>query len=406
MERFGDSERRPALIYFGNDWFAENRTSSHHVARCLVAQYDVYYIECPGLRAPKATGRDLRKIVQKIRRFISGATPTHDHLWVRTLLQLPLHRFAAVRSLNFVVTWLTLRWLIWRQGIHKPIIWFTIPHLASLVGHLGESLSIYYCIDDYAALPDVDATAVRLMDRELTRKVDMVFVASDTLVAEKQELNPRAYLSPHGVDVEHFAAAGEADREIPADVRDIPQPVIGFFGLIEGWIDLELVGFLAEQRPDWTFLMIGRVAVPPESVPALPNVRFIGTRDYRDLPAYGRIFSCAIIPYRLTTQVLHANPLKLREYLAMGKPVVSVSTPETEKFADIIGIAHSREEFLQQLEQVVANPGSPDQALRRMQRVAACSWEARVGEVLSRVNSALEERHERAAGRVACKAGD
>src|SRR4051812_6926851 len=90
----------PAILYFGNDWFAENRTSSHHIARWLAQGYRVYYIECPGLRAPKTTGRDLKKIWTKLTRFLAGSRPVGDNIEVRTLLQVPLHRFAAVRWFN------------------------------------------------------------------------------------------------------------------------------------------------------------------------------------------------------------------------------------------------------------------------------------------------------------------
>ncbi len=96
---------------------------------------------------------------------------------------------------------------MWREGIRQPITWFMIPHLSSVVGRFGERLSVYYCIDDYASLPDVDAAAVRDMDEEMTCKADLVFVASETLLESKLRLNPERHVSPHGVDVDHFAAS-------------------------------------------------------------------------------------------------------------------------------------------------------------------------------------------------------
>src|SRR5262249_16807268 len=145
-------------------------------------------------------------------------------------------------------------------------------------------------------------------------------------------------------------------------------PVIGFFGLIEAWIDLELVEYLAQRRPSWTFAMIGRVAVQQPGIKACPNVVFLGPRPYGLLPSYGRAFDAAIIPYHLTQQVLHANPLKLREYLAMGKPIVAVRTPEIAQFEDVVRIADTREEFLEHLDSVLANPDSPAEIERRMKR--------------------------------------
>src|SRR5262249_36928576 len=160
----------------------ENRTSSHHIARWLAPRRKVYYIERPGLRAPRSSGRDLRKIAAKVLRFLRGPQAAPEGLQVWTLLHIPFHRFRRVRWLNrwLLVGWFnrlltvwSLRWLIWSRGLHGAVAWFMLPHLSSLVGRLGESLSVYYCIDDYAALPDVNERAVRAMDEEMTRKADL-----------------------------------------------------------------------------------------------------------------------------------------------------------------------------------------------------------------------------------------
>jgi glycosyltransferase involved in cell wall biosynthesis len=382
-------EEAPAILYFGNDWFAENRTSSHQLARCLARDHRVYYIECPGLRAPKNSGRDFQKIAAKLCRFFQGTKAVSDRLRVRTLLQLPLHRFAAVRRLNGLLLRATLSWLMWREGIRRPISWFMLPHLCSLVGRLGECVSVYYCIDDYAALPDVDEAAVGAMDDETTRRADLVFVASDTLLEQKRRLNPHTHVSPHGVDFDHFAQAQDEGLALPADTAHLPRPVVGFFGLIERWIDLDLVNYLAEQRPAWSFVMLGRLAVPEEVLPRRANLHFLGKRPYEQLPAYGKQFDAAIIPYRLTRQALHANPIKLREYLAMGKPVVSVSTPEIDKFADVVEIGRTHEEFLAKLDAVLARAPQAGEVQRRMARVAGGSWDARLRDVLGRIEERL-----------------
>jgi glycosyltransferase involved in cell wall biosynthesis len=383
------NELAPVILYFGNDWFAENRTSSHQIARWLAKRYRVYYVECPGLRAPKRSGRDLKKILSKLVRFLRGVQQVEDGVKVRTLLQVPLHRFALVRRLNhLLITW-TLRWLMMREGIRDPITWFMVPHLSRVIRRLGERLSLYYCIDDYAALPDVDETTVRAMDEEMTRKADLVFVASDTLLEAKRRLNPSTYVSPHGVDFDHFARAQNERLEAPLDTAGLARPVVGFFGLIERWIDLDLVHYLAEQRPHWTFVLIGRVAVPDGEVPRRDNIHYLGKRPYELLPAYGNQFDAAIIPYRLTQQVLHANPIKLREYLAMGKPVVSVSTPEIDKYADVVEIGHSKDEFLAKLDAVLARSVSPEESRKRMDRVADESWEGRMGQVFETIKGRL-----------------
>jgi glycosyltransferase involved in cell wall biosynthesis len=371
----------PAILYFGNGWNADNRTSSHHIASCLSKHYQVHYIECPGMRSPSASKRDLWRILEKGVRFLRGTREAGQQLTVTTLLQIPFHRFAAVRRWNARIIRWAVRWLMWRQGVRRPILWFTVPHVPALVGALGESLSVYYCTDDHSALPNVDVDAIRMMDEEMTRSANIVFVASETLLAKKSAANEHTYHSPHGVDVDHFGRAQDPQGAPPSDVAALPHPVIGFFGLIEDWIDLDLVANLARKRPHWSFVMIGRVAVPPDRVPQLPNVHYLGPRPYELLPEYGRTFDAAIIPYKLTRQVLHANPLKLREFLAMGKPIVSVRTPETEKFSDVVGLADTAEEFTSLLDAAIAGD-PPGATRRRMDRVACQSWESRVASLM------------------------
>ncbi|MGA2257148.1 MAG: glycosyltransferase [Thermoguttaceae bacterium] len=378
------------ILYFGNDWNAENRTSTHHIARRLAEQHQVYYIECPGMRAPRRSGRDLRRVFQKVGRSLRGAREVLPGLKVQTLLQIPLHRFAVTRWLNAHLVLWSIRWLMWRHGIRRPILWFVAPHVASLIGRLGESLSVYYVTDDHASMPGIDRDSMRAMDEKLTREAGIVFVASDTLLDRKLALNPNTHYSPHGVDVEHFGRACNPSGRVPDDIRPFPQPIIGFFGLVERWIDLGLVRYLAEERPDWTFLMIGRIGVPPETVPSLPNLHFVGKRTYEELPDYGRQFAAAILPFTLTQEAWHANPLKLLEYLAMGKPVVSVAIPAAEKLSDVIEVAHNREEFLARLDKAVRESKDAEAVLRRIARAAAASWDARVAEVLRLVRETLE----------------
>jgi glycosyltransferase involved in cell wall biosynthesis len=387
------------ILYFGNDWEAENRTSSHHVARWLAKRYRVVYVECPGMRPPRASGRDLKRIFRKVRLALAGPRPQPEGLSVQTLLQIPLHRFALVRALNRLLIVLWMRFLLWRLGARDPITWFVVPHIAPLAGRLGERLIVYYVTDDHASLPDVDVAAVRAMDEELTRKADVVFVASSTLLDAKLKLNPRTYVSPHGVDVAHFARAKDPALPIPDDAAALRRPIVGFFGLIERWIDLDLVAWLAAQRPDFTFLMIGRVAVPEAEVPRLPNLKFLGRRPYETLPAYGKAFSAAIIPYRLNSQVLHANPLKLREYLAMGRPIVSVSTPEIDKFAAHVRIGRTREEFLAHLDAAVASGLSEAQLSAQGALVATMTWDASIRRVVEIVEAGLAPDAEAAARR-------
>jgi glycosyltransferase involved in cell wall biosynthesis len=384
----------PPVLYFGNDWFADNRTSSHHVARQLARHADVLYVEAPGLRRPRATSRDVRRIANKLTRA-TVRFEASERLIVRTLPQVPLHGSALARYVNRLVGTAFTNLALRREGMRRPIVWCTVPHVANLVSRVTRSLLVYHCIDDYSALPDVDVDAVRTLDGRLSRDEDLVVAASRPVFEAKQRLNRSTLLMPHGVDVEHFATARNGTVRPPEDVARLPRPVVGFIGLLERWIDLDLVGWLAGQLPNVSFVLIGRVAGPAAEIPRLPNVHVLGPRPYEALPAYGSCFDAAIIPYRLTDQVLAANPLKLREYLAMGLPVVSVSTPEVDQFADVVAVAATRSDFLAAV--VAALNEAPDPAVvaRRVDAVRHAGWAARVDGLLGHVASMLSEPERR-----------
>lgn len=376
------------VVYFGNDWYAENRTSSHHVAERLATTLPVLYVDSPGLRAPQASGRDFRRALRKVRATLRAPILIRPNLWHCTVPQLPFRRLPGVEWLNRVFGQWAVRRAMRVLGNAKPISWFVVPHPGFLAHRLGERLCVYYCIDDYAAHPGVDTALIASRDAELTRRADLVFVAPPALVAAKQAINAHALFSPHGVDVSLFARAMDPATVVPAAAQGLAHPVVGYFGSIHEWIDLELIEWLARQRPQWTFLLVGHAAANVSRLQELANVKLVGAQPYAELPAWAKAFDAAIIPYRHNRQVANANPLKLREYLATGKPVVSVSHPEINKFSRWIEIADDRQAFLDGLERALNN-NSGTAAIERMASVAEQTWDNRVVEVLEEVSCAL-----------------
>jgi glycosyltransferase involved in cell wall biosynthesis len=379
------------VIYFGNDWSAENRTSSHHIAERLAARTSVLYVDSPGLRAPKANGRDLRKLARKLWSAVLPPRRVGERMWQISMPQIPFRGLPFVRRVNVVLGAFLIRRALTRLGFTRTVSWFAVPHPGFLANTFGEEAVIYYCIDDYAALPDVDARAVAEMDAHLTSRADQVFVASAPMLHAKRRVRPTTVLAPHGVDVALFRTTADPQLAIAPAARDLPRPVIGFYGLIEAWIDLDLIAAMAERRPEWTFLMIGRLAVDAGRLHTLRNVVFTGPQPYRSLPQWAKAFDVAIIPYRLTRQVVNSAPLKLREYLATGKPVVAVPTPEIERFADLVRLAQGPEAFIHAIEEALIKDSDADRA-RRIAATAAMTWDARIHEVVEVVEHRISEK--------------
>jgi glycosyltransferase involved in cell wall biosynthesis len=378
------------IVYFGNDWNAENRTSSHHIARRLAARTTLLYVDSPGMRAPTTSGRDLKRLWRKLGQTFQRARHVDPGLWHCTVPQLPWRRLPGVAALNRWFGAWAVRRAMRAAGIRRAILWFVVPHPAFMIDVLDHELSVYYCIDDYAAHPGVDVQLIQSCDTKLTREADRVFVAPPALVAGKQAINPSTSFSPHGVDVALFARAQDEGTAIPQAAAGLPRPVIGYFGLIAAWTDTELVEWLALQRPQWTFLLVGHAKVDVDALDRLPNVVLAGAQPYESLPGWARAFDVAIIPYRQNRQVQNANPLKLREYLATGKPVVSVPTPEIDRFAEVVRLAPDRQGFLAAIEAALQDD-SAAQRDARMASVREMSWDHRVDETLAIVGQALHE---------------
>ena len=380
-----------SVIYFGNDWFAENRTSSHHIARQLARRMPLLYVDTPGMRSPTASIRDLRKILRIARKFLARPKSLGPHLWHLTVPQIPFRQLPFVDRLNRALG----RWLVRRAArflrFGRRLSWFTVPHPAAMAGMVGDELVVYYVVDDYAALAQMDASRIQRLDDELTSRADVVFVCSQSLLNRKRELNRNVEYSPHGVDFELFSQAQDPATEIAEAAHDLPQPVIGYFGSIAGQIDLELIAYLAGQRKNWTFLLIGMASVDVGVLAALPNVHLPGPQPYESLPRWAKAFDVAIAPYRRDRQVLNSNPLKIREYLAAGKPVVSIRAPEIERLRDVVFLADSNEDFLHKIEQALQSE-TAEIRRARMDAVRDSSWQACAERALGRVQKAFTDR--------------
>ncbi len=387
----GLAEDGLGVVYFGNDWNAENRTSSHHIARRLAGQTTLLYVDSPGMRAPSASGRDLKRLWRKLTQTFQRARYVEPGLWHCTVPQLPWRRLPGAAALNRWFGAWAVRRAMRAAGMRRAVLWFVVPHPAFMLEALPHELSVYYCIDDYAAHPGVDAELIRSCDDKLTRGCDLVFVAPPALLPSKQAVHPGARFSPHGVDVELFARAQDPATAVPAAAAALARPVIGYFGLLAAWTDIELIEWLARQRPQWSFLLVGHAKVDVDVLARLPNVVLVGPQPYESLPGWAKAFDVAIIPYRQNQQVLNSNPLKLREYLATGKPVVSVPTPEIGRFAEVVRVAADREAFLAEVEAALGSD-TPEQHERRMAAVSGMSWDQRVAETVAAVADKLRAR--------------
>jgi glycosyltransferase involved in cell wall biosynthesis len=358
--------------------------------RILSARNRVLWVNSIGMRRPTAAASDLRRLAAKLRRIVSGVRQVEPNLYVMDPPVLPLPGIAAAERVNRVVLAARLRSLCRRLHLQRPIVWTFLPNVNWLLGRLHEQMVIYHCVDEYSEFSGVPKEVIVRMERELIRRADLVFTSAEKLCAERREINPRTYFIPHGVDVAHFSKALDPATTVATEIAALPKPVIGFFGLLADWVDLDMIGALARARPQWSFALVGKAQTDLRAVEGLPNVRLVGQRPYAALPGYCRGFDVGLIPFRMNELTLRVNPLKLREYLAAGLPVVSTPLPEVVRYQGVVHIATNKEGFLQEIEAALKErTGERDRSRVEMMRTEG--WEARVGDMSRLVEKRLME---------------
>ena len=218
-----------------------------------------------------------------------------------------------------------------RLGFKQPLNWVFNPAAGLLAGGFDEAAIIYYCVDEYTAFSGVNSGSLAAIELDLLQQADLVLTSAERLYESKRRLNPHTFLVRHGVDYNHFRSTLDPELQIPEEVANLPGPVIGYFGLIaQDWVDTALLAHVADRFPNGSLVLLGKVTMDVSELEQRPNVHLLGRKPYADLPAYCKAFDVAVIPFPISEVTLNANPLKAREYLAAGLPVVSTAIPEVE----------------------------------------------------------------------------
>jgi glycosyltransferase involved in cell wall biosynthesis len=275
--------------------------------------------------------------------------------------------------------------------IADPILW-TLTYNFDRRDAYRPAHTIYDWIDDFEVFPFDRAFLERNHERAL-READLVVSVARRLHDQAANVRPDALYLPNGVEYEHFAVppAQSSDDE-PNDIEPAwrTKPIAGYYGAIAEWFDYELLEAVARLRPDWNFLLIGpmhdsSLRERGQLMLKCPNIRWMGQRDYGQLPGYLRVFDVAMIPFAINNITLSTSPLKLYEYFAGGKPVIATPMPECEAFSEV-HIARDAREFSNALD--AARVEAQDDQFRDRQRQLGLenSWASRVKQVLEQID--------------------
>lgn len=368
------------IICFAKDW-SENPTSNHHVMLLLAHNNKVLWLNSIVMRRPTLTsGRDLSKIWHKLQSFLGGADHPAPNLWVVTPIVLPFPHSKLASAINRRIVRAIISYYRRKLDLRNFQLWTFLPTADEYVTTLGESLVVYYCTDEWSTFTDLDGCKMSAMERRLMQRSDVCFMTAHSLLESKKGINPNSFLASHGVDHAHFAKALAPSTIAPAEIATLPHPIIGFFGLIDERIDQELLARIAQMHADWSIVVIGRRDVDTGALRSVPNIHLLGRRPNEALPGYCRAFDVGIIPYAVNERTRDINPIKLREYLSAGLPVVSTDLPEVKFYSDKVYVAHGHDEFIAKIEQALRED-SPEARWKRSDSMRGETWEVTVAGV-------------------------
>jgi len=270
--------------------------------------------------------------------------------------------------------------------IRRPIV-FTLPYNRRYLSHFRQPRVVYEVIDDLTVFPG-DQEQLKRNHEALLEEAELVVVTADRLMDEVRERRPDAMMCPNGVEFDHFAKAGNAEyKEPPGDLASIVaggQPLIGYYGALARWFDYDLVMQVARSRPEWQIVLIGQElddTLRSSKMLTAGNIHWLRAREYKELPDYLRWFDVAMIPFAVNDITLSTSPIKLFEYMAAAKPIVTTDLPECSKYSGVL-IAHDAKEFVTQVERALRLGTDPTYKAQLEATARENTWDRRVEQIL------------------------
>lgn len=263
------------------------------------------------------------------------------------------------------------------QSLTNYLFWYYTPMALGKSQGFAPALTVYDCMDELAnfkfAPPEL-----REREQELFRKADLVFTGGHTLYEAKRQQHPDAHPFPSSIDKDHFGQARQPQSD-PTDQANIAHPRIGFFGVVDERLDIELLGQLAEAHCEWQFVIIGPVVkIDPATLPQSANIHYLGGKDYQELPTYLAGWDVATLLFADNESTKFISPTKTPEYLAAGRPVVSTPIRDVVRpygELNLVQIAATADEFGRAIEMALTQAQDADWRQRTDDYLATISWD-------------------------------
>lgn len=386
-----DKKNIDTICFGGEDWWYHNRGHfDFQMMRRFAQLGTVLYVNSIVMRKPNlGEGRMFfKRLVRKTKSIFTGLKKTDSGFWVYSPFTLPVHHIAWARPLNEMLLLFQIRYITRKLRIKNPIVWVVCLSAYNSVIKIKKSKLIYQRTDRHEDTPGVDINILRKYDRRLKSEADLTVYVNKAFYDEERSQCKRAVYLDHGVDYEMFALA-ENNQEIPTDMANIKKPIVGYFGGISYHkFDVELMKKIIDLLPTFSFVFVGEAPLDFQDRLDAENVWILRQKPYESVPHYGKCFDVAILPWKVNKWTEAANPIKLKEFLALGKPIVSTRAfTESQLYRDVIYEANTPESFVESIKKALMED-SPERIAARRKKVQDASWDSKA-ELL--IDSVFEE---------------
>lgn len=321
--------------------------------------------------------RFIQKLTRKLKSIFTGLKKTNYGFWVYTPFVLPVHHIAWLKFMNQIVLRLQIWHITRKLGICNPVVLVANPAACDAAMKLKKSKLIYQRTDRFEEAEGIDVDTIVECDRKLKRASDLTIYVSSKIFKEEAGECRNAFFLDHGVDFKMFASAEESPT-IPHDMADIPRPIVGYFGaVLSHSVDIALIEKIADILPELSFVLVGMIHEDYPELTAKKNVWLLGQKDYEQIPHYGKCFDVAILPWVKNRWTEAANPIKVKEYLALGKPFVSTPVfAQIQEYLDVVYVADTPERFAKCIAKAL-NEDSSERIAARRRKVENATWDSK-----------------------------
>ena len=388
-----DNSRTHIVTFSRHPWSQQAWKNRHHVISRLTRWYRILYVEEPIYIRHLLRSLSRQGVSESGRKSrTENVIPYCPPAYLPRIYGYPKIERLSQRLRNF-----HLRWVCQRMGIHYPILIIWDPEFSYMLDHFNESLRCYFVDDQYSLFTGTNAIETAREEEALLKRVNLVFCTSETLCNDKKRLNRNVHLIANGVDYGLFAPAASNLYPAPPELQEIKRPILGFVGNVDDRVNYGLLTAVANDNPSWSIVLIGPYNICSQQyreefnqLLACKNARWLGFRTLQNIPLYIQGMDVCAIVNRVNDFAQFVYPIKLHEYLAAGKPIISTAIPSIIPFRDVVHIADSPAEWKKYLEQALTETETA--WIERRQAIARQhTWDHRAEQVHRILEVALKK---------------